>query len=159
MNRILIIGATVNIGRQVLSQLLAQESVSLPPEVEVMRADLTVPETLDRCLEDIDTVFLVWVAPAGYIVPALERIARHARRIVFISAPLKTDHPFFQQPNPVRDMHAEIERVIEASGLQWTFLRPGMLSANALHFWGPQTRAGNLVLAIPFDPNSPHRRA
>jgi hypothetical protein len=30
----------------------------------------------------------------------LQRIARHARRIVFLSAPLKTPHPFFQRPQP-----------------------------------------------------------
>jgi uncharacterized protein YbjT (DUF2867 family) len=42
-------------------------------------------------------------------------------------------------------MHAEIERLIEASGLQWTFLRPGMFAANALHWWAPQIRAGNVV--------------
>ena len=42
-------------------------------------------------------------------------------------------------------MHAEIERVIEASGLQWTFLRPGMFATNALLWWAPQIRAGNVV--------------
>ena len=29
----------------------------MPPQVEVVRGDLTVPETLDPCLEDVDTVF------------------------------------------------------------------------------------------------------
>ncbi|MFL6234278.1 MAG: NmrA family NAD(P)-binding protein, partial [Thermoanaerobaculia bacterium] len=42
-------------------------------------------------------------------------------------------------------MYAEIERRIEASGLQWTFLRPGMFAANALAWWGPQIRAGGVV--------------
>jgi len=42
-------------------------------------------------------------------------------------------------------MHAEIEGLIEASGLEWTFLRPGMFAANALHWWAPQIRAGNVV--------------
>jgi len=58
-------------------------AAGLPPEVEVVRGDLTVPETLDRCLEDVDTVFLVWVAPPAAAPAALERIANHARRIVF----------------------------------------------------------------------------
>jgi uncharacterized protein YbjT (DUF2867 family) len=42
-------------------------------------------------------------------------------------------------------MHAEIEGLIESSELQWTFLRPGMFAANALHWWGPQIRANNVV--------------
>src|SRR3954464_2392098 len=106
MNRILIIGATGNVGRQVLSQLattgaqvrtLARnpDAAGLPPQVEVARGDLTLPETLARCLDGVDTVFLVWVAPPATVAPTLEQIAKHARRIIFLSAPLKTAHPFF----------------------------------------------------------------
>src|SRR5262249_48360978 len=77
----------------------------------------------------------------------LERIAKHGRRIVFLSSPHKTAHPFFQkpQPNPIAALHAQVERLIETSGLQWTFLRPGMLSANARTWWAPQIRAGDVV--------------
>jgi uncharacterized protein YbjT (DUF2867 family) len=102
--------------------------------VEVVRGDLTLPETLDACLDGIEAVFLVWTAPPDTVAPALERIARHARRIVFLSSPYQTAHPFFQagQPNPVTALHAEIERLIQISGRQWTFLRPGMIAANAL---------------------------
>ncbi|HEX4997556.1 MAG TPA: NAD(P)H-binding protein [Terriglobia bacterium] len=156
MNRILVIGATGNIGREVVMQLDGAgaqiramsrnpERAGLPPHIEVVQGDLTVPETLDRCLDDTDTVFLVWVAPPTAVVPALDRIARRAQRIVLLSAPLKTPHPFFQQPNPGRNMMEQIERQIEASGLEWTFLRPGMLAANALGWWAPQIRAGDVV--------------
>jgi uncharacterized protein YbjT (DUF2867 family) len=156
MSRILIIGATGTIGRQVVSQLMASEAqvralvrnpdaARLPPQVEVMRGDLTVPETLDRCLDGVDTVFLVWTAPPAGIAPCLERIAKHARRIVFLSAPLKTSHPFFQQTNPSRARAELIERLIETSGLEWTFLRPGMFAANALRWWAPQIRADAVV--------------
>ena len=92
MNRILIIGATGRVGRQVISQLPAAGvrvralvrnpyTAGLPPQVEVVRGDLTLPETLDGCLDGIDTVFLVWTAQPDAITPALERIMRHARRM------------------------------------------------------------------------------
>jgi uncharacterized protein YbjT (DUF2867 family) len=167
MNRILVIGATGRIGRQVLSQLPATgvrvralvrnpQSTGLPPNVDVVRGDLTLPETLDECLHGIDSVFLVWTAPPATVAPVLERIAKHARRIVFLSAPLKTPHPLFQQPNPLRALGEQIERLIEASGLLWTFLRPGMFSANSLLWWAPQIRAGDVVrwpyLAVPTAP-------
>jgi uncharacterized protein YbjT (DUF2867 family) len=156
MRRLLITGATGRVGRQVVSQLLATDAriraltrkpevAGLPAEVEVVRGDLTDPEGLERCLEDVGAVFLVWTAPADAAAAAVERIARHAGRIVFLSAPHKTPHPFFQQPNPMAAMHAEIERLIEASGLRWTFLRPGMFAANALSWWAPQIRAGDVV--------------
>lgn len=167
VNRILITGATGNIGRQILSQLPAKglqvralvhnaDVPGLPPHVEVVRGDLTLPETLDHCLDAVDTVFLVWVAPSEAVAPALERIAKRARRIVFLSAPLKTAHPFFQQPNPSRARAELVERLIETSGLKWTFLRPGMFAANALLWWAPQIRAGDVVrwpyLAVPTAP-------
>ena len=117
----------------------------LPLQVEVVRGDLTLPETLDPCLDGIDTVFLLWTAPAAAAAPALERIAKHARRIVLLSAPVKTAHPLFQQPNPLRVTFEQIERQIEVSGLQWTFLRPGMFAANALSWWAPQIRVGDVV--------------
>lgn len=156
MTRILVIGGTGNVGRHVVDQLAATgarfrtmtrnpDAADFPPEVEVMRGDLTDPRTLDRCLRDIDTVFLVWVAPPAAVSGALERILNHARRIVFLTAPLKTPHPFFQQPNPSRDIAERIERLIETSGVEWTFLRAGIFAGNAQHFWGPAIRAGNVV--------------
>jgi uncharacterized protein YbjT (DUF2867 family) len=156
MKRILVIGATGNVGRQVISQLIATnvrvraltrnpDSAKLPFQVEIVRGDLTIPATLDRSLDDVDAVFLVWTAPPATAAPALERIAKHARRIVFLSAPLKTPHPFFQQPNPLRALAEQIERLIETYGLQWTFLRPGMFAANARLWWAPRIRANNVV--------------
>ena len=167
MNHILVIGGTGTVGRQVVSQLatagaqvraLARNpsAACLPPQVEVVRGDLIVPETLDACLDGIDAVFLVWTAPPAAFAPALERIAKHAQRIVLLSAPHKTLHPLFQQPNPLKTLFEQIERLIETSGLQWTFLRPGMFAANALSWWAPQIRAGDVVrwpyLAAPTAP-------
>jgi uncharacterized protein YbjT (DUF2867 family) len=169
MKRILVIGATGNVGRQVVSQLLATnvrvralarnpDSANLPAQVEIVRGDLTIPATLDRPLDDVDAAFLVWVAPRTAVAPAVARIARHVQRVVFLSSPHQTPHPFFQQPgwrpgepmaNPFATLHAEIERLIEDSGLQWTFLRPGMFAANALLWWAPKIRADN-VLRWPY---------
>jgi len=115
------------------------------PQTEVIYGDLTVPDTLDACLTGIDTVFLVWVAPHSAVADALERIVRRARRIVFLSAPIKTAHPLFQTSNPVKGLALQIEQMIERSGLEWTFLRPGMFAANALQWWGKQIRAGDVV--------------
>jgi uncharacterized protein YbjT (DUF2867 family) len=167
MNPILVIGATGMVGRQVVSQLIAAgspvramarkpEAANLPPQVQVVRGDLTVPETLDACLDGADAVFLVWTAPPSAVALALQRITQRARRIVYLSAPLKTPHPLFQQPNLLRPMFEQIESTIVASGVPWTFLRPGMFAPNALLWWAPQIRAGNLVrwpyLAVPTAP-------
>lgn len=156
MKPILVTGATGTVGRQVVAQLFATDVrvraltrdpvlAKLPDAVDVRRGDFTVPETLDACLDDVDVVFLVWTADPGAVSIAVDRIARHARRIVFLSSPHQTPHPLFQQPNPLAALHAEIERLIRMSGLDWTFLRPGMFAANARSWWAPQIRAGNVV--------------
>jgi uncharacterized protein YbjT (DUF2867 family) len=167
MHRTLITGATGKMGGLVLSQLVTMgararvlvrnpEAARFPPQVEMVRGDLTLHETLDACFDGIDSVFLVWTAPPATVAAVLERIAKGVRRIVFLSAPLKTAHPFFQQPNPVRAMAEQIEQLIETSGLDWTFLRPGVFAGNARHWWVPQIRAGDVVrwpyLSVPTAP-------
>jgi uncharacterized protein YbjT (DUF2867 family) len=158
MNRVLVIGATGTVGREVVAQLAAEgteiraltrnpHATHFPPHVEVVHGDLSVPETLDQALRAVDSVFLLWSAPPLTVGPALECIAKHARRIVFLSSPYNIPHPFFQagQPNPMAALHAQIERLIETSGLAWTFLRPGMFAANARLWWASQIRAGDIV--------------
>ena len=160
MENVLVTGATGNVGRQVVSQLLATdvrvramarspESAGLPHQVEVVRGDLTAPATLDRCLDGMDAVFLVWQAPAAGVAPALERIARHARRIVFLSN-LTVRDGIEEQAYPVTTLHAKIERLIEASGVRWTFLRPGAFAANATDLVGAADPRGRCrALALP----------
>ena len=157
MKRILVTGATGTVGREVVSQLLTENDVALramtrtperasfPERVEVTRGDFTDPDGLEAALRDVDVVFLLWTAAPEAVAAAIERIARHVRRLVFLSSPHQTPHPFFQQPNRMAAMHADIERQIQASGVEWTFIRPGMFAANTVHWWGPQIRKGDVV--------------
>jgi len=118
---------------------------SLPADVELMRGDFSVPDTLDACLSGVDSVFLVWAAPLAVAPPALERIAAHAAQIVLLTSQHRTPHPFFQQPNALRAVHAGLEHLIEASGLRWTFLQPGPFALNCRNWWAPQLRDGDVV--------------
>jgi uncharacterized protein YbjT (DUF2867 family) len=154
--RILVTGATGNIGREVVAQLRAAgcpvralsrkpPQANLPDDVDVARADLMAPETLDRALDHVAAVFLVWVAPLASAADAIARIASRVGRIVFLSAPIRTAHPFFQQPNVLRSVHAGVEELIEQSGVRWTILRPGPFALNCLSWWAPQIRNGDVV--------------
>ena len=155
MQRILVTGATGNVGRQVVAQLRgtcriralsrSPQSANLPRDVEVVRGDLSAPETLDACLDGVDAVFLVWVAPFAAAAPALERIASQAERLVLLTSPHRTPHPFFQQPNVLRSVHAGLEQLVEASGVRWTFLRPGAFAVNCRNWWAPQIRNSDVV--------------
>jgi len=153
---ILIIGATGTIGREVVSQLAGSDvrvramtrnpqAAKLPRGVDVVQGDLTVPDSIERAVDSVECVFLVWTAPPDAAPETIARIAKHARRLVYLTAPHKTPHPFFQQPNAVQRMHAANESAIEASGLRWTFVRPGMFAANTIMWWGQQIRSGDVV--------------
>ncbi len=67
--------------------------------------------------------FLYGQPPADAFAAALARIAQHTGRVVLLTSPHQTPHPFFQQPNPMASMHKNMERLICESGLASTFVR------------------------------------
>ena len=153
MPPVLVTGATGRVGRAVVDLLLdagvpvralthrSEAAATLPANVEVVTGDLSVPESLDAGLRGVSAVFLVWTAPPTTAPAVVERLATYARRVVFLSSPHQTPHPFFQQPNPMAVLHADIERLIAAAGLESTIIRPGMFASNALFWWATAIRA------------------
>ncbi|MFI6128327.1 NAD(P)H-binding protein [Micromonospora sp. NPDC051141] len=154
---VLVTGATGRIGRAVIDQLVdagvpvralvrrPESAATLPTTVEVVTGDLTAPASLDAALTAVRTVFLVWTAPPHTAPAVVDRLAAHPRRVVYLSAPHRTPHPFFQQPNPMATLHARIEQLIAATGLDATIVRPGMFASNALHWWAPAIRRDAVV--------------
>lgn len=163
-------GATGTIGGEVVRQLVRDDvtvramtrrpgSAALPPGVEVVGGDLTSVESLEPALRDVDAAFIVWTAPPATVSEAIARVAASTRRMVFLSSPHRTPHPFFQQPNPMARLHASIERAIDDAEVPATIIRPGMLASNAATWWSPQIRSGNEVrwpyaaaASAPIDP-------
>jgi uncharacterized protein YbjT (DUF2867 family) len=157
---ILVTGATGRVGRLVVDELLRAgvtvraltrrpEQAALPDGTEVVGGDLTDPASLHAALEGAPAVFLVWTAAAATASAVVARLAAHPsgqrRRVVYLSSPHQTPHPFFQQPNSLRGLHAEIERLLSASTVDAVVLRPGMFASNARHWWAPQIRNGDVV--------------
>src|SRR5215211_7573417 len=120
--RILVTGATGTVGREVTAQLreagaevraLTRRPADLPPGVESAHGDLSVPESLRAAVEGVGAVFLVWpFASTDGLEAVLALVAKHARRVVYLSSAA------------VRDHERQAEQPIERSGLEWTILRP-----------------------------------
>jgi uncharacterized protein YbjT (DUF2867 family) len=123
----------------------SQAAATLPANVDVVTGDLTMPESLDAGLRGVGAAFLIWTALPATAPAVVARLAPHAPRVVFLSSPHQTPHPFFQQPNPMAVLHADIERLIAAAGLESTIIRPGMFASNALSWWAPAIRANGAV--------------
>lgn len=157
---VLVTGATGRVGGLVVDELLRTgvsvraltrrpDQAALPDGVEVVAGDFTDPASLAPALDGAGAVFLVWTAGPATAPDVIDRLAAHPspqpRRVVYLSSPHQTPHPFFQQPNPLRGLHAEIERLLAAARLEVAVLRPGMFASNVLHWWAPQIRSGDVV--------------
>ena len=152
----LVIGATGRTGRHLVAELARagravralvrnSSAASFDSGVDVVEGDLTSPESIARAATGAQSAFLVWTAPFGTARPVVDALARQVQRIVLLSAPYRTPHPFFQQPNPLAVFQAELDRMVEESGREWTIVRPGMFSANSILWWAPAIRAGRDV--------------
>jgi len=153
-------GATGRVGRLVVDELLSAgvpvraltrrpQNAALPAGAKVVAGDLTDPASLDEALEGTEAVFLVWTVAAATAPAVIARLAAHTsaqpRRVVYLSSPHQTPHPFFQQPNALRGLHADVERLLAETRLDLTILRPGIFASNARHWWAPQIAHGDVV--------------
>ncbi|RCV48765.1 SDR family oxidoreductase [Marinitenerispora sediminis] len=144
----LVTGATGNVGRLVVRGLLDSgekvraltrnpRAAGLPPEAEVVRGDLADPGSLPPVLEGIDRVYLFPVPETAREVVAAVKDAG-VRRVVVLSSGAVTSG--FDT-----DFHLPVEQAVEASGLEWTHVRPGEFALNKLWLWGPGIRAERVV--------------
>jgi len=151
MDKILVMGASGNVGRLILENLLAlgvpvrasgrnPAAANFPVEADVVTADITKPETLTAALNEISKVFL-YANPEGidgFVAKAKEAGVKH---IVLLSsgAVVSGDENDF-----VTKRHLIVEQSIIKSGIPYTFLRPGAFASNAL-IWKNQITHGDIV--------------
>jgi uncharacterized protein YbjT (DUF2867 family) len=154
MNVILVVGATGNVGGEVAAQLSEMsvpvrallrnpQGANIPEEIERVRGDLSQPETVAEALHGVDSVFLM-MPPASANIPAFaERASGRVRQIVFVSSAAVRDDEVAS--DPLAMLHADAEKAIERSGVEWTFVRPGYYATNTIRWWGRQLRDGDVI--------------
>jgi uncharacterized protein YbjT (DUF2867 family) len=145
---VFVIGATGRVGRHVVSGLVERGAVvraqsrdrdtaDLPAGVDVVAGDLRAAQRLAGHLDGVEAVFLVWpFFSAEGADEVVDIVASNARRIVYLSAEAAG-----QRPDSV---WARVERAIERSAREWTFLRPTGFAANTL-MWADQIRGSGTV--------------
>ncbi len=149
---ILITGATGNIGRELVPILFEtgepirvlvrdeNKVAHLDSSIERVTGDLNNPESLIPALHDVDRVFLVTYETQQDInvIEAAKRAG--VRYIVKLSTLEATAHKI-----QVGKWHYEREELIRASGLDWTFLRPGMFMSNTIEWWAESIKGQGSV--------------
>ncbi|HWD02943.1 MAG TPA: NAD(P)H-binding protein [Amycolatopsis sp.] len=135
---VLVTGATGNVGRLVVDELLAlgvpvraltkdPEQARLPEGVEVVVGSLARPATLPAALDGIEQVYL---APMARTVTPFCELATEAgvRRVVALSgSSVGDDAPGSSGPG-----FAAVEAAVTKAGFERTFLRPGVFMMNSL---------------------------
>ncbi|GGL05914.1 NAD(P)H-binding protein [Nocardia jinanensis] len=138
----LVTGATGNIGRKVVDQLLARGATdiraltvdpvkaALPAGVEAVRGYLRRPETLPAAFAGVDRMYLASVD--GGVAEVVDMAgAAGVRHIVDLSG----------EPD---SWWGEIAAAVEASGIAWTHLWPGDFMENT-GMWAQQIRETGAV--------------
>lgn len=143
--KVLVTGATGHVGRHVVTQLVEaghevraltrRADAVFPPGVEVVRGDLLEPGSIP-----FGGVSRMYLFPEPRTAVDVVTRAREAgvERIVTLSSGAVTGgfDTDFQLP---------VEQAVEASGCEWTHLRPGDFASNTLRLWGPMIRASRVV--------------
>jgi Predicted nucleoside-diphosphate-sugar epimerases len=139
---ILITGATGHIGKELIPLLLETKQplrllirdekkvAQLNPRVERRIGDLNDSVSLVSAMQDVKKVFLV-TFEMQHDINVIEAAKRAGvQQIVKLSTLEATEHKI-----KVGKWHYEREELIRASGLDWTFLRPGMFMSNSIEWW------------------------
>jgi uncharacterized protein YbjT (DUF2867 family) len=149
---ILVTGATGNVGRQVVEQLVAAgepvralsrhpERAGWPDEVEAVRGDLT--EELPP--EVFAGVRALYLFPEPRRVEAVVASAASAgvEHVVVLSS-LAAGLEAVGGLEVLQRRHLVVEQAVEASAMSWTHLRPGMFMTNTLG-WAEGIRTDGVV--------------
>lgn len=151
--KVLVTGASGQVGGQVCTQLAAAGSrvraATRNPERlprtevdEVAAVDLDDPGTLDKALDDIDAVFLIWpffdsVADARRkVAPIAEILGARGTRVIYLSSQ--------GVENDRHNFWSVVEDAIADHVKESTMLRPTGFAANARQ-WIPQIIGGDVV--------------
>ncbi|WP_242884595.1 NAD(P)H-binding protein [Actinomadura litoris] len=143
---ILVTGATGNVGRHLVGELLSAgarvRALTRDPATAHLPADAEVARTDEMPLDGVTSFFLnptvFWNGLGDVLARAKDA---GVRRIVMLSSSAAADA---DSDNELAAKHLRMEEAVEQTGLEWTFLRPGVFASNSLG-WRKEILAGEPV--------------
>ncbi len=148
-----VMGGTGNVGSELVQLLtgsghrvrVASSAApsGLPDGASGYAVDLNDGRTLREALAGADAAFMMSGYDDSGLVEELERAA--VKRVALLSSGAV---PTASRENAVAAYHRASEAALEASGLEWTFLRPNSFMSNSFR-WADAVRAGEPV-SLPF---------
>jgi uncharacterized protein YbjT (DUF2867 family) len=156
---ILVTGATGTLGSEVVKQLSSAtlavnikaavhstqnvKKVKDGDRVEVVLIDYNKPETLKEALNQVDKLFLLTPdvpnaheLASNMVIEAKKVGIRHIVKQSVMGADLEADVGTLR-------LHRQAEKIIEQSGIPFTFLRPNEFMQNFINFHSPSIKNNN----------------
>jgi uncharacterized protein YbjT (DUF2867 family) len=147
---IVVTGATGNVGRPLVAELVAAgarvRAVTRAPRTAGFPSRVEVVGSAADALPGASAVFLNSRA-LGEQLPTVIEQCRGAgvTKLVALSA-INADDDFSRQPSRFRgDRNKEVEQLAVESGLAWVSLRPTVFATNFAGMWSAQLGAGDVV--------------
>jgi uncharacterized protein YbjT (DUF2867 family) len=148
----MVTGATGSVGRHVVAELVAAgepvvamtrtpQGVDLPAGVPVFAGDLAKPAGLDAVFDGVKRLYLFPVPETAHEVAAAAVRAGVERIVVLSSSSVLDESP----DNHSGQYHRAVEKAVEATGVEWTFVRGGEFANNILLRWGDSIRMAGKV--------------
>src|SRR5918912_2377844 len=166
---ILVIGATGTVGSEVIKQLVSSSSSSFSPDgnaiikaaihsqnkadkfkqydnktVQIVNMDYNKPETITDGLSHVDKLFLVTL-PTYNSTDIYSNLVKEIRKYGRINHIVKLSSMAVEigLDNAIGRLHREEEKIIEESGIPFTFLRPSAFMQNFVNYFGQTIRTQN----------------
>ncbi|HEY0094769.1 MAG TPA: NmrA family NAD(P)-binding protein, partial [Archangium sp.] len=165
MKTILVIGATGNIGREIVAELVrggnadivagsrdmakAREQFRDSPRVRVTELDVDRPDTLQRALQGVDTV--IQVSTMSPAMGPQTRLLAQAAREAGVKHLVRSSLLGVGEPEPITEgvWHGEADQSIAESGIPFTLLRPNQYFQNFISARNIQTVRTQGMIALP----------
>ncbi|MFD6205017.1 SDR family oxidoreductase [Streptomyces rubiginosohelvolus] len=133
-----VVGGLLSSGRPVRAVSRRPRHSGLPSSVEVVAGDLHEPSTLEDAFTAASALVLIAVPETAVDVVTRARATGIEHIVVVSSAAVTAGHD--------TTYNLPVERAVQASGLDWSIVRPGEFATNALLIWGPSIRSGRRVV-------------
>ncbi|GAA2468999.1 NAD(P)H-binding protein [Streptomyces mauvecolor] len=143
-------------GLAVRAASASPDKLTLPDGVERVVLDLDDPATFPAALAGVESVFL-YANPKHIEAFLAEAKAAGVQHIALLSSSSVLDPD--ADTNAIAAMHLAVERGLERSGIQSTFLQPGAFAGNALGWAWAAKSSGSVDLPYPEAQTSPIHEA
>jgi uncharacterized protein YbjT (DUF2867 family) len=151
--KILVTGATGNVGREVVKILSARgmdiragihssgkKDLAKLPGVKTVELDMSRPKTFGPALKDIGRLFLLLPMHPDMVTFASRLVNAAKKSGVKHIVKLSTMRAGLQHSFQVGRWHGEADRIVKESGIPFTILRPNSFMQNFINFTGDSIR-------------------